>query len=123
MADADHLQRAAHACVQASLNVDDDATAAFLLESARRLLERANPGCGCVQPAADLQRSSVVALADAEHGEFVSSAPALRALLSRPAPTERVVLPGSEPGGDSGPAYKLVFRSARFGKAGEGQNL
>ena len=43
MADADHLQRAAHACVQASLNVDDDATAAFLLESARRLLDRANP--------------------------------------------------------------------------------
>jgi hypothetical protein len=54
------------------------------LESARRLLERAEPG---VQPAADLQRSSVIALADAEHGEFVSSAPVLRALSSRPAPT------------------------------------
>jgi hypothetical protein len=43
MADADRLQALAQACVQAALTVDDTDTAALLLESAHRFLERANP--------------------------------------------------------------------------------
>jgi hypothetical protein len=43
MADADRLQTLAQACVQAAHDVEDTDTAAMLLESARRFLERGNP--------------------------------------------------------------------------------
>ena len=43
MIDADRLQALAQACVQAAHDVEDTDTAAMLLESARRFLERGNP--------------------------------------------------------------------------------
>jgi hypothetical protein len=43
MADADRLQTLAYACVQAAHDVEDTDTAAMLLESARRFLERSKP--------------------------------------------------------------------------------
>jgi hypothetical protein len=43
MAYTDRLYDLAHACVQAAHEVDDTETAALLLESAHRFLERANP--------------------------------------------------------------------------------
>ena len=43
MADADRLQTLAYACVQAAHDVEDTDTAAMLLESACRFLERSKP--------------------------------------------------------------------------------
>jgi len=40
MADADRLQALPQACVQAAYDVEDTDTAAMLLDSARRFLER-----------------------------------------------------------------------------------